>query len=265
MALGIRTMVSTVIEDARCFGLSFPIQHVWHAAWNRSMRASIPGFGSINIRPGTSDIRVVRQIFLKKEYDTSDFFQHSGVLERYRQICDNGRTPVIIDAGANIGASSIWFASKYPNARVFSVEPDPENVACCRANTAAYANIVVVGAAIGSSAGAAVLSNPSGMSWGVQTQRGESDEGSVEICTVPDLVATVDKGELFIVKIDIEGFESDLFSTNTAWIRDATVIVIEPHDWMLPGQKSSSSFQKALAQHDFEVVLSGENLMYFNV
>jgi hypothetical protein len=65
-----------------------------------------------------------------------------------------------------------------------------------------------------------------------------------------------------LVKIDIEGFESDLFTANTDWLAHVSVVMIEPRDWMLPGQYSSLPFQRALAQRSFELLISGENLFY---
>ena len=64
-----------------------------------------------------------------------------------------------------------------------------------------------------------------------------------------------------IAKIDIEGFESDLFATHTDWIAKATALVIEPHDWMLPGKGSSNAFRAAIGP-EFEMLISGENLAF---
>jgi hypothetical protein len=69
----------------------------------------------------------------------------------------------------------------------------------------------------------------------------------------------------FIVKIDIEGFEKDLFASNTAWIERCYAVIIEPHDWMLPGEMSSRTFQQAMAQHPFELYMRGENIIYARV
>ena len=67
---------------------------------------------------------------------------------------------------------------------------------------------------------------------------------------------------LFLVKIDIEGFEEDLFSKNTEWLMDTKAVIIEPHDWMFPGRYSSQSFQAAIAGEQFELLIRGENLIY---
>jgi hypothetical protein len=68
--------------------------------------------------------------------------------------------------------------------------------------------------------------------------------------------------ELFMIKIDIEGFESDLFADNVDWIASPAVIMIELHDWMLPGQYSSASFQKAMAPYRFEMLNLHSNLLF---
>jgi hypothetical protein len=72
----------------------------------------------------------------------------------------------------------------------------------------------------------------------------------------------VPKGEAFIVKIDIEGFESDLFASNTDWLEHTFAVFIEPHDWLLPYEGTSQSFQKALVRWPFDLFLIGENLLY---
>ena len=65
-------------------------------------------------------------------------------------------------------------------------------------------------------------------------------------------------------KIDIEGGEADLFSNNDAWVDRFPLIVIELHDWLLPGTGSSRNFLRAIAGRNFDVVFRGENLFCFN-
>ncbi len=64
----------------------------------------------------------------------------------------------------------------------------------------------------------------------------------------------------FIVKIDIEGFESELFSGNTDWINEFPVLIIEMHDWLFPGQRTSTNFLKTISQLDRDFVYLGENV-----
>lgn len=56
----------------------------------------------------------------------------------------------------------------------------------------------------------------------------------------------------FLIKIDIEGFESDLFSKNTDWIDLFPVMLIELHDWMLPNSRVTKNFLNEIAKRDRE-------------
>jgi len=58
---------------------------------------------------------------------------------------------------------------------------------------------------------------------------------------------------------DIEGFESDLFSTNTDWIKKVTVLVVELHDWMIPNSANSHNFL-AISAESRDFVVYGENI-----
>ena len=68
----------------------------------------------------------------------------------------------------------------------------------------------------------------------------------------------------FILKIDIEGSEEDVFSGDSSWLDQFPCVIIELHDWMLPFSGSSRNFQRAIARLDFDLVQRGENLFCFN-
>ena len=75
------------------------------------------------------------------------------------------------------------------------------------------ANVQVMEAAVGSSSGNVSLIH-TGMSWGTRTERLNGD--GVRIVTIPEVVRAAGEGFiLLIVKVDIEGFEQDLFAENT--------------------------------------------------
>jgi len=216
----------------------------------------------VYVRSSESDVAAFRQVFISRDYDLgSTSPARARVQERYEHILTSGRIPVVIDAGANVGSASLWFAHEYPQARVIAIEPETGNLGMLYQNVEGRENISVLDAAVGCSSGFVAVENE-GMGWGARTVRAEM---GIRIVTVDDAVDTVPKGELLIAKIDIEGFESDLFSANLGWLEKAQMVSIEPHDWMLPGQHSSCTFQKAMAKHNFEIFLSGENLIYVRV
>jgi FkbM family methyltransferase len=220
-------------------------------------QVDVPGLGPIFVRPGDSDFESVRQVFRSQEYAIVITDVADRVRDAYSRILAAGKLPVIIDAGANIGAASLWFTREYPEAIVVSIEPEPGNVEILRRNTQGR-DIQVLEAAIGSESGFVSVHNH-GQSWGVQTTRSET---GLSIVTVDDALNTITNGELFIVKVDIEGFESDLFESNTGWIDRSTAIYIEPHDWLFPGKRTSGAFQRELSKRNFELFINRENLVF---
>ena len=246
----------------------FRFERAWAKALGKSAyfsrKAVAPGvasmggdYGPLFYRPVGSDLHTFWQVFKNKEYDFSGVPQHKTVDRAYEAALAAGKTPVIIDAGANIGAASVWFSRRFPKARVIAIEPDPQNARICRMN-AEGRNFEVVEAAIGATAGSvSLLAEDDQGSWGIRTIPG----GDIPVVTVPELVARVPNPALLLVKVDIEGFESDLFSAGTDWLHHTTALFVEPHDWMLPGQGSSHSFRSAIGP-EFDMLIAGENLLF---
>lgn len=260
--MGVLIQIEDNWRDARAFGLSFLLRHAARLTGQLVSRVFIPNIGHVYVRTLESDVAAFRQVFISRDYDLGDTSPAQvRVKARYSAILSSGKTPVIIDAGANVGSASLWFAQQYPAARIVAIEPEPGNLTILFRNVRERGNISVLDAAVGCSSGFVAIENE-GMGWAARTVRAET---GTRVITIADAVATVPDAELLIAKIDIEGFESDLFARNVDWINDAHMVIIEPHDWMLPGQRSSGSFQKTMAQHSFEMFLSGENLIYVRI
>lgn len=68
----------------------------------------------------------------------------------------------------------------------------------------------------------------------------------------------------FICKIDIEGGEAELFKKDFDWMTAFPLIIIELHDWLLPGERTSRNFLRAVAEFNFDFVYRSENVFCFN-
>lgn len=246
-------------SDIRHFGLGVLRRHAARHKPDTRMTVRADGVGPIVIRAGDSDIETLRQALVDREYSLEwpDSLRDS-IDRRYREILAGGGKPIIVDAGANIGAASLYFLSRFPGAHIVAVEPDPGNAAILRENLGKRPNAVALEAAIGPEAGHVALQGHE-HSWAVRTER--SDSG-VPMVTIEDALGASSGDTPFIVKIDIEGFEEDLFAKNTGWIDKAFAVFVEPHDWMIPERHTSRSFQQAMARLPFKIYIRGENLLY---
>lgn len=68
---------------------------------------------------GSSDLPVLRQVWEELEYKT--------VVEFMLPYVDSTASLTIIDAGANVGYSTLYLKSAFPNARIVCLEPDSGN------------------------------------------------------------------------------------------------------------------------------------------
>lgn len=141
----------------------------------------------------------------------------------------------IVDAGANIGVSAVYFAETYPDARIDCFEPNPESRTYLEENTASYPNVTVHPYALGERDGDIsfyVDAEIQGSSIAsavnlLQAKRRPSREISVPMRMLSSyLTEPVD-----ILKLDVEGGEmgimKDLVSSGA--IEKVRVILMEFH------------------------------------
>lgn len=258
MKATLRTKAAWHLKDLTSLGLAYQARHL-HRRDRSEFRVRIKEVGDMTLRPRTADAAVVSQVFSWRQYDLSQFPQQSQISRTHDEILGRGRRPLILDLGANNGASARWFARAYPQADIVAVEPDPENARICRVNTAGHA-VQVLTAAIGSVPGTVTLHNTDTATLSYTTTR--APDGGVPVVTVGQILADRPDHELFIVKIDIEGFEEDLFAADTDWVEQATVLLVEPHDWKFPERDTSHNLQQTMGRLPFHLLLCGENLVY---
>lgn len=219
------------------------------------------------LRAGTSDFPVFLTTLVDRQYDISGFKRHEDVAAHYRAILAAGRRPLIIDGGANIGFASYWFRELYPEALIVAVEPQPDNHREMVALMGEDALFVPLRAALANSDGAVDLVDPGLGAVGFRTEARAGDaREATPAYRLASLVALAREKEPtrrvepFILKIDIEGFERDLFDDPDTF--DAFYLAfIELHDWMLPRERSSASFLKLVAALDRDFLLHGENVV----
>jgi hypothetical protein len=106
----------------------------------------------------SSDFPVINKIFQQKVY-ALDGWAHKELLENYYLKNFQNSKLLIIDAGANMGASSLYFSDVWEDAFVASIEPEKYNFALLKLNTVGKSILPLEGA-IGSEIGTMYLTDP---------------------------------------------------------------------------------------------------------
>ena len=207
---------------------------------------------------GPIDSSTAYQVYTQHQYNFGFLARSEDIQSKYENILLNGKEALIVDCGANIGLSARYFATEYREARIVALEPDIENAALARTHCRNFKNVEIRQAAIGAESGFATIENPNAAANAFRTRR--ASDGDVNVVTINQLLEEFSNAELFIVKIDIEGFEADLFSANTDWIKKADVLIIELHDWMIPNSANSHNFLRTISAEPRDFVVYGENI-----
>ncbi|WP_181320450.1 FkbM family methyltransferase [Nitrosospira sp. Nsp2] len=177
----------------------------------------------------------------------------------YQTLESKGISPLIVDCGANIGLATKYFSQTYPFASIIAIEPDKANIQQARINNASQ-SVEFYEAAVASTDTRGTLID---VGLGNNAfQVAANPTGNLTMRSINSIIKDAESKKLepFIIKIDIEGFESELFSKNTEWIDRFPVLIIELHDWMLPKERTSLTFLAAISKLDRDFVYVKENI-----
>ena len=209
-----------------------------------------------------ADKLAIQQCFGQEQYNMPGGPHGERAERHYRQIIAQGKQPLILDCGANIGTSVLWFAARYPEAHIVAVEPAPDNFALLKKNCVGL-DVDLREAGIGPEDCIAHLID---MGLGEMAYRTTRDAISgvpgIALCTMATLLESKPESRYvpFLLKVDIEGGEKSLFEGDCSMINRFPLIIMEPHDWILPGEGTSISFFRFHANAAREFCMKHENI-----
>jgi FkbM family methyltransferase len=177
--------------------------------WNRPIAIDV-GYGSASARlrvPDFAAFKVLGEVLLYGNYaDEVEPAPRS-----------------ILDLGANIGASALYFRSRFPDARIHCVEASPTIVETLRQNVAGL-GVEVEHAAVADTPGT-ITFYESADSWSGSTSVTSGRPVEVAAVTLDDLLSRTRPD---LLKIDIEGAEFDVLPTS-AKLADVSMVMGEIH------------------------------------
>lgn len=211
--------------------------HFWRRLYAaRKSRASLhtlplpAPLGSITIRGGSTDWHVVRQIFVQRHYVFPDIKLSPAL---------------VLDCGANLGASSLYFHSQFPEAVICAVEPDQSNFDLLTENTEKIDRIRCIHGAVWGDDAALEIADPDAPPSEKSVCRARDSASRLLGYSVNTLLKQSGFDRIGLLKLDVQGSEREIFSTGRReWLDRTDVIMIELHDFIWPG--CGSSFYDAL-------------------
>ena len=187
----------------------------------------------VYIRPRTSDLACFEQVFVRGDY-VSPYEINPAT---------------IIDAGANIGAATLFFAHHYPSARIFAIEPEATNFAMLKRNCGSLPDVTLIEAALWSKPAHLSVAD-AGEKFTAFVTEGAADGAAVEAVTVDGLMSAYGLDRIDLLKMDVEGAEKEIFTADTRWLDKVDVVAIELHDRFKAG--CAQAFYFAIAARSFE-------------
>ena len=165
----------------------------------------------ITYRLNRGDIQSIREVLMD---------------EVYRLPFPSQQPDVLVDLGANIGLTSVFYDRTLHPRSIIAVEPDPSNAKLVRENLAGLP-AVVFQAAVGPHDGTARFSTNRESNLGSLSSNSSGIE--VPVMSMDSVLKSVPEGANILVKLDIEGGEEELLQANTEWLSRVDGLIVEFH------------------------------------
>ncbi|HEY7375558.1 MAG TPA: FkbM family methyltransferase [Polyangia bacterium] len=182
------------------------------ASRNQTRKIRVRGGIELHYRLNRGDMQSIREVWIDECYQ----LPFDLVPER------------MVDLGANIGLTSLWFAHRYGCKSVIAVEPSPANAQVVRLNLEGNnVNAQVVQAAVGAHDGTAFFEDAVDSNLGHLASAGGREVQVVSMDTL--LSGLPSSAQIDVVKMDIEGGEGPLMRENLAWLGRVKSLIAEFH------------------------------------
>jgi FkbM family methyltransferase len=199
------------------------------------------------LRGNTVDFAVLNSIFVNGEYDFKIDF-----IPEY-----------IVDAGAYIGASTIYFHSRFPKSKILAIEPERSNFELLVCNTKPFAGISCIYGGLYCKDTHLVISDKNVEKYAFRVENNVMSEDSVPGYSINTLMNDFHMPRIDILKLDIEGSEFYIFNeANVSWLQNVRVLIIELHEYIHPGV--TELFYNRISAIPYKQTSSGENIIIVN-
>lgn len=206
-----------------------------------------------------SDYEVFKQIFNFEEYKLILSLLHNNPsLNKVEKI--------FIDAGANIGYTTVYFSQLYNFDKMYVIEPSLDNVNILKQNIDKLDNfkdIIVYQKALANKENVTFKLDSNfrdQKDWSISTV--EDPNGNVEGITIGEIIKHNDLKNITLLKIDIEGAERFIFTkeNDLSFLNIVKILAIEIHD----EYNIREEIYELLIKNNFTIFESGELTIAIN-
>lgn len=204
----------------------------------------------------------ISQIYIEQDYKIDHLKRHEDIKALLAKRQSLGQRSLILDAGVNIGASARYLAKHWPGVDLWGIEPSRRNIDLATRNSGA--NTRLIRAALGAKDGSCFITNTNALPNAFRVEAcAEFAPESCPMVSMKSVMSEIEASGLlpFILKVDIEGAEAEVFKDAKDWLPQWPVLMIELHDWMLPSSGSSTAVLSAVAAGGRDVILKGNTII----
>jgi FkbM family methyltransferase len=195
-----------------------------HAATSGPRPVKLRRFAApVLLRPGSADVAVVRNLLLTEPHLPPD-----GAVPADARL--------VWDLGAHIGVAAMDYATRYPQARVVAVELMAENAKLCRRNLAAFGDrCEVVEAGVWDEDGTVEIVAPDAADVDTNSFQAADANGSGPTERRPAIALDTllarepADARVALMKLDVEGAETRILTSNTGWAARVDALLVEVH------------------------------------
>jgi FkbM family methyltransferase len=153
-------------------------------------------------------------------------------IERSLAFESSVRDPRILDCGANVGLSALFYKRAYPQARITAYEADPTIAAQLARNLRVNGapDVEVVAAAVWIENGVTAFAAQGADAGTLHQFSGQADRPSIQVpsCRLADVIA---RESIDLLKLDIEGAELEVLRDIEPHLRNVSAMLLEVHEF----------------------------------
>jgi FkbM family methyltransferase len=227
---------NTRVARKYCAGLGDGVKYLWLMYSNNGRLHQLTGERDFRLDFAFPEPIGKIRLKLRNNKGADTFIFSELFLHNYYDLKIVAKPRNILDLGANIGLTTLFWNKAYPDSQLACVEPMPNNLDILKWNIAENkVNVTVIEGAVAVQDGE-VFMEIADKDFGHQVSTDTKAGGNtikVKAYSIDTILEKLQWPVIDLLKIDIEGYEAYLLKENCAWLFKVNHMIIELHETYL--------------------------------